>query len=384
MFTSGFNSAVGPIGIDFGTSGIKMLQLRLHGGRPRVYAAGCVESPLERHSDAESISDAVRQCLTANRFSGKRCIVSLARSDVRVQSVRMPQLPAAELKQTVTWEAAERFQLDRDAIESDYLRLGEVARGSDARDELLIMAAERSLVQRRLEPLVMLGLQPQSIDYQTTALVRFHSMKCRRESDRMHVRAFLDIGAGGSTFVVTRGDQVALCKPIDIGGRQLDAAVAAHLGLDAAVAHDLRAKRLLAHIDAMASGREADDDSRDRASFEAVRALLGQICKEVGLCMRYYGVTFRGQPPQCVVISGGDALEPHLDQMLARACNAQVVFDDEASSVGEALEAVRFAAGRSTRPAQCWSVAAGLSLRGLPLKGDIERRTRWFVRKEAA
>lgn len=364
MFGTRFQSSTGPIGVDFGARGLKIVQLRRQSGQVRVQAAKCVDLPHE--SDAASASQAlaeqVRDALASGEFSGKRCVVSPARDDVHSCSVRMPKLPEADLAQAVCWEAAERFGLERTEMEVDSIRLGDVHRASESREEILLVAATHDRLHSRLEPLLAAGLRPVAVDFAPVALARLHSMLCRRESDRERVRGVLEIGASGAMFIVLRGDQVALCKPIPIGGRDFDQSVADHLGIDLKTARELRAKRLESP-----AGAEKDD-ATERAVFESVRALLDRIVKETSLCLRYYGVTFRGRPPDPIILAGGDALEPRFGAMLTQVGKLEIVTDDPASPAAPLFAEFRERGPRGSGPPQRWAVAAGLSLRGMNLK----------------
>ncbi len=107
------------------------------------------------------------------------------------------------------------------------------------------------------------------------------------------------------------------------------------------------------------------DESIERAEYDAVRPLLGSFAKEVILCIRYYGVTFRGHPPQRLILTGGDGLEPRLGETLAEQCKIPVVFEDEGSPLAGLTDDIRATLHRTPGPAVWWAVAAGLSLRGL-------------------
>jgi type IV pilus assembly protein PilM len=368
-----FTSTIGAVGVDFGTNAVRMLQLRMKRGRLSV--AGACHAPPAPPADAapdERWQESLRAAVTEAGFAGRRCVVSLPRGDLAIQSVRMPRLPDGELRDAAGWEAAERFKLERDKIVVDFLRMGEVSRGAETRDEVLIVAAPTATLQARVNPLLVAGLRPVAVDLGIAALVRCYSMRCRREADRAHVRAILEMGASGSTFVVLRGDQIALCKPIPIGGRDFDQAVADHLAIELAVASDLRARRIGVVRRTRIEAPESENDPTDRAIFESVRSLLDRIAKEVSLCLRYYGVTFRGKPPDRVILSGGDSLEPRFDTLLSRAVNLPVMFDDSTSPTGELFVAIEKAVDRQSGPAPSWAVAAGLSVRGMAM--PVSRR----------
>ena len=348
---------------------MKLLQLRQQRGKLRVIGAESIDLADLRDDERsrKTLSERLRNAITTAGFIGKKCTISLARRDYCLQSVRMPSLEEAELSQAVGWEASERFRIPREKLEVDYIRMGEIQRGNESRDEVLLIGAHKELLHKRLDPLMESGLRPTAIDTDFTSIVRCHSMMCRRESDRSEVRAILEIGSSGSMFLVLHGDQIALCKPIPIGGEAFDQAVAEHLAIDIDIAHGIRCKRIAQRLHKQ-SHDEENEESTERAIFEASRSLIDQIVKEVGLCLRYYGVTFRGKPPARIILAGGDALEPRLDQMLGQTCKVSVLLDDPVSPVAELFEEIEQFVGPAAGPAQTWAVAAGLSLREVSLK----------------
>jgi type IV pilus assembly protein PilM len=366
VFAGRFSGAIGLVGIDFGVRAVKLLQLREHGRGLRVVGAGIVDVHAAELGpvDSAALTDQLWGAFASGGFSGRRCVVSLPRADVRVQSVRLPKMPDDELQQAAVWEASQRFGFDRGAMEVDVIRTGAELQGGENREEVLLIAASHAVINARIEPLMAAGLRPVAIETHFTALARAFSRPSFSPSAAQQVRAVVDVGASGSTVMILRGGQIAFCKPIAIGGQQLDQAVAEHLQMDVASARSLRAARIAA-----ASGQSGSapntDPSIERAEYDAVRPLLGSFAKEVMLCVRYYGVTFRGHPPQHLILTGGDGLEPRLDETLAEQCKIPVTFEHEGPGAVGLMDGIRDCLHRDPGPPACWAVAAGLSLRGV-------------------
>lgn len=365
MFVGRFSSSIGLVGVDLGESSIKLLQVREHQQKLDVIGAALVETTMGDSSemDAEALTRQLQAAITGGGFTGRRCVVSLPRSDVRIQSIRLPSMPDQELRQAVNWEAAQRFGFDREALESDYIRTGATLQSGENREEVLLIAAPHAALHARVMPLVTAGLRPVAVDVHFSALARIFSRQHRREADRQHCRVVVEVGASGSTVMILRGDQIAFAKSVNIGGEQFDQAVVEHLQLEPGAARELRASRLF--VADKPGGAPADDSATDRAVFEAVRPLIEDLVKEIVLCLRYYGVTFRGHPPDRIILSGGDSLEPRLDTLVQQTCKVPVAFDDEMSTMQELVGRIRTKLNRTPGPASCWSVAAGLSTRGL-------------------
>lgn len=136
-------------------------------------------------------------------------------------------------------------------------------------------------------------------------------------------------------------------KYVDVGGRHMDQAVAQHLKLSLADAASLRRHN---------GDRRADqrDPEVARSVAEALRGTLEQLAAELSMCIRYYSVTFRGQPLARLVLGGGEAtgnIAEWLSSRLELPCE-----------LGNPLRSyARVPPGRASQ----WDVAAGLALKHL-------------------
>ncbi len=383
MLGGRFSSLIGLVGIDIGARAIKLLQLRQHSRGLGVVGAGRVNVH-ETISDGAGVGTLVEQlrgAFAAGGFTGRRCVVCLPRNEIRVQSVRLPRMPDDELRQAAVWEASQRFGFDRHAMEVDIIRTGAELQGAENREEVLLIAAPHESINAWLGPVMAAGLRPVALETHFTALARTFTAMDPVNSAQPRVRVVVDVGASGSTVLITRDHQIAFCKSIDIGGDQFDRAVAEHLQIDIVAARELRAARMAA-----ATGHDAapalNDPSIQRAEYDAVRPLLGNFATEVVLCIRYYGVTFRGHPPEQLILTGGDGLEPRLGETLADQCKIPIAYDDQRSSLDSLADGICSVLHRPAGPSAWWAVAAGLSLRKLSL--NRIRRAGAASRREAA
>jgi type IV pilus assembly protein PilM len=356
VFGGRFSASIGLVGVDFGTRAIKLLQVRQQRGVLRVVGAGRVDLT-QANLEGPALVEHLRAAFASGGFTGRRCVVSLPRKEVRVQSVRMPRMDDEELQQAAVWEAVQRFGFERNTMEVNIMRTGAELQGGEHRDEVLLIAAPHEAINRSIEPLVAAGLRPVAMETHFTALARAFGRAPPGETGPWPVRAVVDVGASGSTVLILRGEHIAFCKPIAIGGEHFDRAVADHLQMQVQAARELRAGR-------MASGALADP-SVERAEYDAVRPLLGTFAKEVILCIRYYGVTFRGHPPDHLVLTGGDGLEPRLGETLAGQCKIPVVYDQQDSMLSLLHADITRILHGGAGPGAWWPVAAGLSLRGI-------------------
>ena len=362
MLIDRFRDGAGCVGLEFTDRLVRLLQVRSWRGQLDVTGVSIQPMPraTEPGSDIDILSARLRSAVVAGGFVGRRCTVSLPRSDVQLYVTRLPDMPDDELAEAVRWEAADRLGLDRNAVEADYIRTGAVAEGG--RSEVLIIATPTEIIERRLEAVMSAGLRPMAVDTHFGAVARLFSRHHRREADQSVIRAVIEVGDTSTTLIVLHGDRIALCRSLDIGGCHLDARVADHLGLELDAAADLRSVRLQSGSTPGASGI---DPSTDRAVHESLRPLLEELSRDILMCLRYYGVTFKGQRPSRLMLTGAEACEPGLAEAIAQRCAMNVELDDERCTLEQLDTSLASTRSRACGPAASWAVASGLSLRSL-------------------
>lgn len=221
----------------------------------QITSGGCI---FEREPLAEdvSVSDpnfhtetqrAISTALRRSKFSGKQAVSALPAELLRYKTLRMPPMPQEDMAQAVAWEAAERFQLTESQSLQHY-HAGQVNQGSEKREEIILMAAERNAVYDHAVAVKQAGLQPIAIDATAAALARVLG-----SNDQATLTIHLSETI--AEIVGHRGAKVIFDKPIDI-------------------------TRLNGTVNAL------------------------EMAREVSLCIRYLSVTFGVHKPDMVWLAG--------------------------------------------------------------------------------
>lgn len=361
-----WNKSLCPIGLDVGARVVRMLQLDRRGEGWAVRAAMARPLPELRDDDgagrAAALTEAVREMLRNGGFAGRRVVSCLPVAAVQAKNLRVPRMPAEELRAAVEWEAADRLSLSPETMQVEFLDAGEVRQGEELRQEIIVMAAPRQAIQEHLDALLACGLEPVAIDVAPAALARCLAGG-DADSTEAPARVTLDVGYSSSKLVITRQGRVAFFKMIDIGGKQLDQAVAQQLGLAPPEAAELR-RSLQSSAATTGGGSEqasvAQREEAARAVQEALREPVSELAKELGLCLRYFTVTFRQRRPDALLLAGGEAYEAHLAPVLAEGAGIEV----QPARPLEGMDLTRVPElADNGRPLSEWAVAAGLSIR---------------------
>ncbi|MCB9849057.1 MAG: pilus assembly protein PilM [Phycisphaeraceae bacterium] len=379
-------SGVFPIGVDFGAGGVRLLQLGRNRGGYRLIAAATAEldsSAAQLNEDARfrTLLDTVRRRVESAGFSGRRCVISVEDTLLRVKSIRQPIMPASDAEKAIRLEAGDRLGFGEDTpSEIGWIRAGEVRQGDDVREELILVGAEQRRLEQIVDGVAAIGLQPIAVEPGFLATARCFARDLRRASDTEIIRFVIDVGYLTTTVTILRGLDVVFYKRFEIGGRSMDAAAAERLRLDKATIADLRRQR----IEQNELGVKPKDERVHRAIYTAIRPSLEELAHEVSLCLRYHSVSFCGQRPDKVVVVGGDAAEPGLVEALYETLRVPV-------EIGRPLEGVELSRATGViephRALSAWTVATGLCLRSdaslAPSADRAEQTARFLARKRA-
>lgn len=376
-----------PIGLDLGADSVKLLQLESSQDAMSVVAAArqslCDEhgqSPTDPAELRKAALTAASRMLGNGGFRGRRVVAALPREIVHFKNLRLPMIPAEELPGAVRFEAASIFPFDTEQAHIHYLHAGDVRQGGDTRQEVIVLAARNEDVDRFVEDLAAFGMDVESIDFEPAAVYRCIERFIRRREDEHELFVLLDIGLRRSQLIIGRGRDISFYKPIDIGGRHLNEAVARKLSLSLDEARALR--RRLADGSNRAQPISGPDSAPDPAAplsdqenpdplgqmqrdpvrqavTDATRSMIEELGRAVTLCLRYHSVTFRGHRPARVGVVGGEAADPTVCDLLSATLGLPV----QPEWALRHLDIARMPPGERRGPLAGWCAALGLGLR---------------------
>lgn len=372
-----------PIGLDISTDNIRMLQLQRRHGELCVRDARSWNIPLSYRSNPESFRlqaiEAVNIMFKRSNFRGRKVIVSIPCSKLHIKNLRLPQMPEDRLGANILCEAAERFDFSPAADNLKYFTAGQIRSGNDIYNEIIMVAVEPSVIEEYVQLLDDMKVFVQHIDIEPMAVFRAVERFLRRKEDSNVVSVAIDLGTSSSRIIVARGRQVLFIKGIAIGGKDLDQAVAGQLNLDIAEARELRNRIRQQHAVCLGGIRcvdrkRADSEQRSEVDWtlrDAVRGKIEELAHEISLCLRYCSVTFRGFRPDQIQLSGGEAYDPAMVEILSEqlGINCEVSRPLRGLSLkGSSLD------NSGITPHSPWAVSMGLALWQVDMFADRKEK----------
>src|SRR5687768_5077085 len=109
-----FGSKASPIGVDVGRSSMKLAQVAMEDGAPKLVASATIEVPEAARSSSagplELFQREFDRALNANGFRGRQVVLGLPASYMHLDRLRLPTtLTEEQMRQAVAWESIDKL-----------------------------------------------------------------------------------------------------------------------------------------------------------------------------------------------------------------------------------------------------------------------------------
>jgi type IV pilus assembly protein PilM len=411
-----------PIGVDFGSDCLRLAQVQrvtdaAGASEFRLVAAASADVPshVRAHSAArlEFFVDTCRDLLSQGGFSARQAVLALPAASMFIQHLRLPRLDDTETAKALTWEASGKLPIDPSAALMRHLIAGEIYQDQEPRNEVILMAAAKELVNQFLAAAARAKLDVIGMNVEPKAVLDCFTQVYRRKTDAEMTTCYVDIGLVATRAVIARGGQILFARSIPVGGEHFNRAVAAAMSVSGDEAKMLRIKLANAQpaldeqrakravpSEPPAAERRSDDGgfalleaglARDKMTRDnetvvatapcppvllsacpeegeaarvehATTATRAKLVEELDLCRRYYEATFPNKPVDRLVFIGGEARQRGLCQYIARELGLAAQVGDPLVRMGRTSD-VGIESGIDRRqPQPAWAVAIGLSM----------------------
>jgi type IV pilus assembly protein PilM len=185
--------------------------------------------------DAHELSDALRE-LFAGAHLGKRVRVGVANQRTVMRTLELPPLTdAKELAAAVQFQAQDQVPMPLANAVLDFQPLGIVETPAGPRQKVVVVAAQRDMVERLLAAVRQAGLTPVGVDMSAFALIR---SLYRPEGDQSERVLYLNVD-GLTNVAIAEGTACRFTRVLGGGIEEIAAELAERRGIPLAVAREL-------------------------------------------------------------------------------------------------------------------------------------------------
>ena len=337
------------IGLDIGSSLVKVVEIDHSRSQPVVCKLGVVPLPPEAIVDGEVMDrllvvDAIRECAAQAGLRGGDVVTAVSGRALIVKKVLMDKMDKADAREAIFWEAEQHVPFDIEDVSLDFQILDEVTAGNQM--QVLLVAAKKELIHQHADLVREAGLEPRIIDLDAFAVQNCY--EANYEPGANKVVGLLNIGAEVTNVNIVQGGTPQFTRDLSVGRSRFieEAQREFNIGRE-------EASRLL-------TAKQPDG-----VSAEAMRSVVARAAEELsgGLerSFAYLKSADGGAQLSSVMLSGGGSQMPLLRAHLAERHQVPVDVLDPLRSVTYAPEL--FSDQPVEELAPLLAVGVGLALR---------------------
>ncbi|MDO8435362.1 MAG: type IV pilus assembly protein PilM, partial [bacterium] len=302
-FIPSFKKAKRYLGVDFGTSSLKVVELEDAGGKPKLVTYGIAEQgcdigKLEGTAQLEGVARLLKELAKRAKVSTNKVIAGLPGFSIFSSIINLPKMSERELAEAVRWEAKKFIPLELEDVILDWKVLkpmtgaaaeSQAGEGKPAHERILLTAAPRALVQKYIDVIQSAELEFVSLETESFALTR--SLVGFDPSTVL----IIDVGALTTHLSIIEDEIPILHRSLDVGGTEMTRAIALALTIT-----EDRAEQFKRDV-----GLGGGEDSQGIP--EAISHSLDRVVQEASYLLKLYRHDHATGHVEKIILTGGSS-----------------------------------------------------------------------------
>jgi type IV pilus assembly protein PilM len=287
------------VGLDIGSSGIKLVQLKESRGRYILQKFGF--KPLEPEvivdgtvMDEGRVVSAIKELFEETNVKVRQVAVSISGHAVIIKKISLPPMPNEELEGQVRLAAEQYIPFDINEVNIDFSVLPSSASAGDTQGEMsiILVAAKKDKINELTELVKGAGLIPIVMDVDAFAIENMHSINYPVSQEE--TTGLINIGASVMNINIVRGGVSLFTRDIPIGGNRYTEAIQREMGMSYEEAEETKK-----------GARSAG--SNQAAVTAVVDSVNAEVASEIARTIDYFKSTMSDADVQQVLLCGGGA-----------------------------------------------------------------------------
>ncbi|MEX5281552.1 type IV pilus assembly protein PilM [Nitrospira tepida] len=287
------------IGLDIGSSAIKLVQLKEVKGR--YVLQKCAVKPLEPEvivdgtvMDEGRVVAAIRELMSEQGIKHKQAAISISGHAVIVKKISLPPMPDNELAEQVKLAAEQYIPFDINEVNLDFHVLNgtDGSGDGDGQMSILLVAAKKDKVNELCELVKTAGLTPSVMDVDAFAIQNMHEVNY--PMTKGDVTTIVNIGASVMNVNIVQNGASLFTRDIPLGGNRYTEAIQRELGLSFEEAEEVKKS-------------ERPSSSQEEVVRSVMESLNAEVASEIGRTIDYYKSTAGDGDVERLLLCGGGA-----------------------------------------------------------------------------
>lgn len=337
------------IGLDIGTSTIKMAELEVSRNKAQLLSFGFVPTPTNslnggEITNSQAISQAIHAVAMEIKTKRKKVCTGMWGTAVIVKKITIPRIERKLIAEQIQWEAEQYLPFDINSISLAYHIVNTNA-GNETMD-LLLIAAQHELVGQYRAAVHGAKLELGILDVSGFALANAFEMNYGKSHETI---GLINIGSGVTNFVVLQQGEVIFSRDVAIGGFNYTNEISKELSITLPEAESLK-------LSAVNRGAVPDE------VHSIISATNDLVTDEIRNSFEFFVGSNNGAAFNRCFVTGGSSSVPGLMEQISKATNVSI---ERMNPFNRVKASKNFTSAYLKQIAPFAAVAMGLGMREL-------------------
>jgi type IV pilus assembly protein PilM len=280
------------VGIDIGSSSVKLVQLKELKDSYQLLSAGIVPLPPEAIvdntlMDNSAIAGAIRTLVASLGVKVTDVACSISGNSVIIRKITLPVMPVEELEDQITWEAEQYIPFDINDVNMDFQVLSPDA-FDPSKMNVLLVASKKDIINDYVGVFSEAGLQLSVVDVDSFAVQ--NAFEINHDFSPEEVVALVNVGASVMNINIVKGGISLFTRDVQMGGNLYTEEIQKQLGVSGTEAETMK---VLA------------TEANNASLLEVLSKVNETITQEIRRSLDFYNSTASDDRITRVFVSGG-------------------------------------------------------------------------------
>ncbi|MEK7566237.1 MAG: type IV pilus assembly protein PilM [Patescibacteria group bacterium] len=294
------------LGVDIGTTSIKIVEIAKGEPKPRLINYGILESSghLERINNAiqtsslkivdKDVAELLKTIVKKSNFRSNEAVASIPSFSVFITLLEFPKMPKEEMINAMTYQIKQYIPLPVTEVTFDWFIVGERQDNEGFfKEQVLLVSVPNEVINKYKNIFRLAGLNLKALEVESMSLIR------SLISGDPTATVLVDIGARSTNIAIAQENSLRFNQQTDFAGTSLTQALSSGLGINIRRAEELKKERgllgtgdefdlstlMVPYLDAIINETKRTKDNYEKktgAKIERV-ILAGQGAKLLGI-----------------------------------------------------------------------------------------------------
>jgi len=280
------------IGIDIGSSSVKLVQLKDLKGSYQLLNVGIAPLPPEAIvdntlMDSAAIVGAIKNIVASLGIKVKDVACSISGNSVIIRKIVLPAMPPEELEDQITWEAEQYIPFDINDVNMDFQILSPDSI-DPSKMNVLLVASKKDIINDYVGVFNESGLHLSVVDVDSFAVQ--NAFELNHDVGSEDVVALINIGASVMNINVVKSGVTLFTRDVQMGGNLYTEEIQKQMGLSSSVAESIKT---------------LTQETNNVALLDVLGKVNETITQEIRRSLDFYNSTANDDRITKIFVSGG-------------------------------------------------------------------------------